>query len=185
MVFRTGNKRGFTLVEVLVVVAIVALLASVVIFSLQESRKKSRDGERKADLEQIQLALRMYKNVNGTYPDCANGMQIGGAPPASGCNVNVTTALAPYFSSVPIDPLGAGIGNAYVYDSDIRCKTDDASHVIIYARQTEGTNISNWSTMCGTRNCGAVACGTDVQKATLPSTASIGPLNSSYGIILQ
>ncbi len=62
------KEKGFTLIELLVVVAIISLLASVVMASLSSARSKSRDAKRKSDLHQIQNALALYYNTNGSYP---------------------------------------------------------------------------------------------------------------------
>lgn len=62
-----NNRKGFTLIEMLVVVAIIGLLASVVVVGVGGARQKARDTKRVADLRQIQTYLEAnYKN--GAYP---------------------------------------------------------------------------------------------------------------------
>lgn len=92
-------KKGFTLIELLVVIAIIGILASIVLASLNSARIKSRDARRVADIKQIQLALELYFDANGSYPP------------------GVTTApLAPTFMpTVPKDPAGAN--PAYEYQA--------------------------------------------------------------------
>lgn len=66
-------RLGFTLVELLVVVAIIGLLSTVAAVSLNQSRIKSRDTKRLADMRQIQNALALYYDANnGSLPwsDC-------------------------------------------------------------------------------------------------------------------
>jgi type II secretion system protein G len=88
------NSRGFTLIELLVVIAIIGILSSVVLASLNDARQKSRDAKRVADIKQLQLALELYFDSNGSYP-------------------TTLSALAPNFISViPTDPVG---GAAYSY----------------------------------------------------------------------
>ena len=91
------KQAGFTLIELLVVIAIIGILASVVLASLNGARKKGRDARRIADLKQIQLALEMWYDANGSeYPDALS-------------------SLAPtYISTVPADPQTAA---AYSYDN--------------------------------------------------------------------
>lgn len=82
-------KRGFTLIELLVVIAIIGILASIVLASLDSARKKGRDARRLADIKQIQLALELYYDANGSYPVAITG----------------TTLTGPgYISNLPVDP---------------------------------------------------------------------------------
>jgi type II secretion system protein G len=62
------SRQAFTLVELLVVVAIIGLLSTVAVVSLNSSRAKARDTKRKADLVQISKALELYYSDNGSYP---------------------------------------------------------------------------------------------------------------------
>ncbi len=99
------KKRGFTLIEVLIVVTIVALLAVMAIFLLLNNLGKSRDGRRKADLDRIKIAFEEYYVDENTYPpsdilvDCNSG------------------ALKPYLGSVPCDPKTKR-PYCYLYDAD-------------------------------------------------------------------
>jgi type II secretion system protein G len=61
-------RRGFTLIEILVVVAIIGILSSVVLASLYTARIKANDVRRKSDLHQIVTALELYNTKNGSYP---------------------------------------------------------------------------------------------------------------------
>lgn len=61
-------KRGFTLVELLIVIAIIAVLSIFGGANYIQSLKKGRDSRRKADLEQIRAALEMYRTDQGEYP---------------------------------------------------------------------------------------------------------------------
>ncbi len=59
---------GFTIVEVIVVIAIVAVLTVIIFPSINNIRAKNRDAERVSDIATIQLALSFYKNKIGQYP---------------------------------------------------------------------------------------------------------------------
>jgi prepilin-type N-terminal cleavage/methylation domain-containing protein len=63
------KHAGFTLIELLVVIAIIGILSSVVLASLNSARTKARDAKRISDIKQLQLALELYYDVNGEYPD--------------------------------------------------------------------------------------------------------------------
>jgi prepilin-type N-terminal cleavage/methylation domain-containing protein len=63
-----NSKQGFTLIEILVVIAIIGILASVALVGLGPVQKKGRDARRISDLRQIQTALELYFTKNGSYP---------------------------------------------------------------------------------------------------------------------
>ncbi len=84
-------KKGFTLVELLVVMAITAILTAVLIPSLFSSKSKGRDTRRVSDLAQIQLALELYQDNNGgLYPARINNGSLNG-----------------YLNPIPKDPANA------------------------------------------------------------------------------
>ena len=64
-------KRGFTLVELLVVVAIISLLTTVVLSSLANARMKANDTKIAEDLRQFKIAAELYYNDYHQYPDVA------------------------------------------------------------------------------------------------------------------
>lgn len=67
-----SNARGFTLMEILIAVAVVGMLAALVFTNVQSGRQEARDVKRKADLEQVQVALRLFKDTFGRYPSNAD-----------------------------------------------------------------------------------------------------------------
>ena len=63
------KQLGFTLVELLVVISVIGVLASIVLVSFTGSQKQARDTQRKSDVKQYQLALENFANKkNGLYP---------------------------------------------------------------------------------------------------------------------
>lgn len=91
------RSQGFTLVELLLVIAIIGILSTIVLTSLAGARAKARDAKRVADIKQIQLALALYYTDNGYYPlSIYRTLSAGGL---------TTLGLAPtYLPSVPLDP---------------------------------------------------------------------------------
>jgi prepilin-type N-terminal cleavage/methylation domain-containing protein len=63
-----NRKQGFTLIEILIVIAIIGILASVVLVGLGPVQKQGRDARRVSDLRQTQNGLELYFNKNGRYP---------------------------------------------------------------------------------------------------------------------
>lgn len=101
MRYYSRKNAGFSLVELLVVVAIMGILSSIVVVALGSSKQKSRDSKRIADIKTIQIALSTYYANNGFYPRniYAASNAVAGADPGNG--------LAPaYIAVVPTDPSG-------------------------------------------------------------------------------
>lgn len=63
------TDKGFTLVELLVVISIISLLSSIVLEALTTARVKAQDARRLSDMHQMQLALDLYYDAFGVYPD--------------------------------------------------------------------------------------------------------------------
>lgn len=68
MKFKHSGSRGFTLIEVLVVIGIIGVLASVVLFATGDARGAARDKQRVIDLENIRLAIELFREANDHYP---------------------------------------------------------------------------------------------------------------------
>lgn len=102
-------SSGFTLVELLIVVAIIGVLSSVVISSLNGARMKSRDARRVSDLKQIRIALEMYYDQNGSYP-IVKWATSGITSYDSSLSrwTQLQNFLSPYISKLPADPKSSG-----------------------------------------------------------------------------
>lgn len=68
---RKHNNKGFTLVELLVVISIIGLLSTLAVVSLSAARNRARDAKRLADMSSIRSALELVASNNslGFYPD--------------------------------------------------------------------------------------------------------------------
>ena len=74
------NNKGFTLVEIMVVVLIIALLASIAIPNILRARVNAHDAAAKASLKTISTALENYLATNNAYPSTTTAL-IGATPP--------------------------------------------------------------------------------------------------------
>lgn len=61
-------ERGFTIIELLVVISIIAILAALTLAALSSAQKGSRDAKRKSDLNQYKTALAQYQSDKDSYP---------------------------------------------------------------------------------------------------------------------
>jgi general secretion pathway protein G len=66
-------KKGFTLIELLVVIAIIATILGVALPNFLGARERARDTKRKAEINQLKSALRLYYNDYQSYPLNFNG----------------------------------------------------------------------------------------------------------------
>jgi prepilin-type N-terminal cleavage/methylation domain-containing protein len=63
-----NHKKGFSLIELLVVITIMVTLMAVLIPNLVDARRKAEDSRRKSELTNIKSGLRLYYNNNSAYP---------------------------------------------------------------------------------------------------------------------
>ena len=69
------SRAGFTLVEVMLVVVIIAILASVAVVSTKGKSKRASINATRATIKSVQTALAMYENDTGTYPSSLKGLK--------------------------------------------------------------------------------------------------------------
>lgn len=109
-------QKGFTLIEMLVVIAIISILIGIGINTFTIAQKKARDVKRKADLRSIQVALELYKQDKGVYPPMTctgNTSAYQLAETVFGC----TADFSSYLPSVPKDPTGNLCPSGWFYQS--------------------------------------------------------------------
>lgn len=100
---RSRISRGFTLIEMLVVLAIMAMLAAVIVPSVMDRLEDGRATTAKADIATLMQQLKLYKLDNQRYPTGEQGLDALVHKPSSG---PAAGNWRPYLDKLPNDPWG-------------------------------------------------------------------------------
>jgi len=134
--FKNKKEKGFTLLELLVVIGIIGLLASVIVVNLTGARRRARDTKRIADIRSMQTAAEDYYGKNGKYPttigDMVTGTQIPMwpldplAPSGTTCtgNSNLCYYYAYYTPTGALGPQSYHIGTSLEENGSIVLNQD-------------------------------------------------------------
>jgi general secretion pathway protein G len=109
-----ATQDGFTLIEIMVVILILGLLATIVVQSLRGATDKAKRVKAQADIAEIKTGLDRYYLDAGSYPTSDQGLNSLVSAPSSGGNVPPNYESGGYLQSIPKDPWG----NPYYYQSD-------------------------------------------------------------------
>lgn len=149
-------KKGFTLVELLVIIAIIAILSVIGVTVFSGVQKNARDAKRRADLDSIRLALEIYKSVNGRYPSPTNSVGRSGWGDSDLNPADYMQNMSSSFAggSLPVDPINNST-NYYSYyryaPGDYGC--GNSYFYVVGIRKFEGSpRVSGWK--CSGRDWG-------------------------------
>ncbi len=128
--YRKRKQSGFTLLELLIVIAILGILSTLGVASLRGALAKGRDAKRKSDIKSLQTALELYYSDFSVYPDA------------------LSTLAPTYIKEIPEDPTST---QTYTFDH-----TDCSGGTITQANQRylltatlENQNDSDRTGSCG------------------------------------
>ncbi len=132
----TAGNKGFSLIELLIVIAIIGILVATITVSFSDSRATARDAQRQSDLREIQIAIENYKRAEGQYP-----AQL--------------SALTPrYIVEMPLDP---ATGEEYLYGTN-----GDVFKLMSQEVESITVTSDHPMTACDPARCGAGTCSNSV-----------------------
>lgn len=108
------KQGGFTIVELLIVIVVIAILASITIVAYNGIQGRSRDAQRVQDMQSIVKSLELYKATNGSYPAAVSTLNASGWEVShdgtSATNFLSALVTSNTVSKVPLDPRNQGVG---------------------------------------------------------------------------
>jgi len=160
-----SSRRGFTIVELLIVIVVIAILAAISVVAYNGIQARARDAQRVSDLNSIYKAVLNYQSVHGSLPGCAGYGYCASQPtnPAntqSWKNMNISPE---FIANMPNDPINTDNQYGYYYARG-------------YAKNTSGTGVS----YVGGGN--SFVLSTRLESSSAPAFTMLG--NSSLNYVL-
>ena len=153
-------KSGFTLVELLVVISIIGVLATLVLTNLNEARVRARDVAKKQRLSQLKTALQLYSNDFMSFPATGDGTVF------NACGVTGKT------SCTPGEAFSAGSGPTIYMNQLVQsgsnfefkfypCSSGDTYRVIVTLENASDPELAASQTRCPAATCSPSYSSTD------------------------
>ena len=158
MLHRNLLSQGFTLVELMVVVGIIAILATAVMASFSGGQAQARDAERQTELRQMEIAIESYRRDNRRYPEGCNGTDWSGQEGSTNAcssfctglqdNAYICGLMPNYINEIPVDDRAPddSIGG-YMYITN----TDRSAFKLVAPVESSSTTMTPCPEYC---NCG-------------------------------
>jgi general secretion pathway protein G len=151
--FASGKRNAFTLIEILIVVVILGILATVVIPQFSNAGKEARENTLKDDLRYLRIQIAVFKAQHRDVPPGYPGGDRTAAPTETAfldqmtmntneaCATNsvatTTYKFGPYLSKMPSNPINGLSAIKFVADADDLPAPDDTTYGWIYKPKTQ------------------------------------------------
>lgn len=124
-------KKGFTLIEILVVVAIIAILTTIIIVSVEQTQKKARDARRVSHIKDIQKMLIAYQSSTGSLPEgIVNEWEWGCSYEHDDCGDFLQVLVNESITKFVYKESKEGYGYRYGYFDNVDCDGDANSDIV-------------------------------------------------------
>jgi prepilin-type N-terminal cleavage/methylation domain-containing protein len=142
------SKSAFTLVELLIVVALIGILSSMAVVTFTGSQKRARDAQRRSDLKQYQTGVEAYSLRSGSYPIHQSSAIVS---QDAVCKTELK------FVSCPVDPKSGWYNYYYISDAAgssyavwAQLEAVISTTYLIFCSNGKNTESStvNWPTVC-------------------------------------
>lgn len=141
------HAKGFSLLELLVVISIIGILVSIATVAFTTTQQKSRDSRRRADVKAMQDAFEQYMGETGTYEACSTMASYDTG----------TGTIMP--GGLPTDPKNSG---SYVYNTITGCSTTSYCVCALLESGTGNANVPT-AASCSYATGGLYYCLTNLQ----------------------
>lgn len=151
-------SKGFTLIEMIIVMAILGILFTIVLVNVTSARERARDASKKGGLHALRIALNLYQNNYGGFPATGDGTTFnacgaGGTSPCPVCSTADFTAGGAagcdvtYMKSLPRD----GSNFAFRY---YPCDSGDSYRALVTLENASDPELATSQTRCLAATCG-------------------------------
>ncbi len=128
------RSRGFTLLELVIVITIIGIISAIVLVALGESRAKGRDGQRAAQTQEFLKAFELYYSDNGAYP--SDGLMGTYRQPVQISVIGSSLTNSGYIKRIPDDPF-YDAAEGYLYCSN---NAGDTYALLVNIENETGSN---------------------------------------------
>ena len=144
---KNRKNQGFTLIEILIVIGIIAILAAVVLVAINPARQfaQANDSQRTSNTSAILNAIGQYIADNrGALPGDITSMTAGDVGTIANDDIDICVDLVPtYLPALPTDPksdhegISMEVGDCGDYDTGYEISKDDNGRITVSAPETE------------------------------------------------